>query len=740
MSKFPFYHQLDAMDCGPTCLKMVAKHYGKTFSLEHLRGKSYISREGVSLLGISEAAEHIGFRTLGVKISFEKLVQDAPLPCIVHWKQNHFVVVYDVKPKKNKVYVADPAHGLVQYTTAEFLNGWISSKGDEGNEGVALLLETTPNFYADTNDNANTGEGDVKTRHALSLPFIFQYLRPYQKFIIQLLLGMLLGTLLQLIFPFLTQSIVDYGISNQNLGFVSLILIAQLTLFTAQTAVEFIRSWILLHISTRINISIISDFLIKLMKLPIGFFDTKMIGDIMQRIGDHHRIENFLTSATLNTLFSIVNLFVFTIVLGFYNLTLLGIFLLSSALYVAWVVVFLKKRRDLDFKRFAQASAEQSNLIQMVSGMQEIKLNNCEQQRRWEWENIQAKLFKVSIKGLALSQYQQSGAFFINEAKNIVISFFAAQAVITGNMTLGMMMAVQYIIGQLNSPISQLIGFIQSAQDAKISLERLGEIHGKPDEQQADEHRISDIPNDLDLRIEQLTFHYDPLAEPVLSDISLIIPQGKTTAIVGMSGSGKTTLVKLLLGFYQPQKGHIRLGEQKLSQFSAKAWRERCGAVMQDGFIFSESIAKNIAVGVENIDTVRLQYAARMANIQEMIETMPLGYNTKIGQEGNGISQGQKQRILIARAIYKDPRYFFFDEATNALDANNEKVIMENLNEVFAGRTVVVVAHRLSTVKNADNIVVLEKGRIVEQGTHATLTQLRGKYFELVRNQLEMGN
>jgi len=728
---FPFYRQLDAMDCGSTCLRMIAKHYGKTYSLDNLRSKSYISREGVSLLGISEAAESIGFRTIGVKINFEKLVTEAPLPCIVHWKQNHFVVVYDIKPKKNKVYVADPAHGLVQYTIAEFLQGWLSDKSGEGNEGVALLLEPTPDFYTKDND---------ETPNKTKFSFLFRYLKPYHKFIIQLILGMLLGTMLQLIFPFLTQSIVDYGISNQNLSFVTLILIAQLTLFTAQTAVEFIRSWILLHISTRINISIISDFLIKLMKLPIGFFDTKMIGDIMQRIGDHHRIQSFLTSQTLNTLFSIVNLVVFTIILGIYNLTLLGVFLLSSALYVGWITIFLKRRRDLDFKRFAQASQEQSNIVQMVTGMQEIKLNNCERQRRWEWENIQAKLFKVSIKGLALSQYQQSGAFFINESKNIIISFFAAQAVITGNMTLGMMMAVQYIIGQLNSPISQLIGFIQSAQDAKISLERLGEIHNKPDEEQDDEHRIGNIPKNQDLHLDHLTFHYDPLSEPVLSDITLTIPHGKTTAIVGMSGSGKTTMVKLLLGFYQPQKGSVRLGEQKLSQFSSKAWRDQCGAVMQDGFIFSESIAKNIAVGVESIDTKRLQYASQMANIQEMIDAMPLGYNTKIGQEGSGISQGQKQRILIARAIYKDPHYFFFDEATNALDANNEKVIMENLHQVFEGRTVVVVAHRLSTVKNANNIVVLEKGKIVEQGTHTQLTKLKGRYFELVKNQLEMGS
>ncbi len=734
MPRFPHYMQYDSMDCGPTCLRMIAKYYGKHYNLETLRKKCSLSRDGVSMLGISTAAESVGFRTFGVHIGFSKLCQ-VPMPCIVHWNQNHFVVVYDIKLKKNSsekkgvVCVADPAIGLVKYTVQEFIEGWISTKKRGENEGVALLLEPTPDFYS----------GNDETFDKTKLSFVIKYLKPYKKLIVQLFLGMFLGTILQLIFPFLSQSIVDYGVGNSDLSFVVVILVAQLTLYMAQTAVEFIRSWILLHISTRINISIISDFLIKLMKLPIGFFDTKMIGDLMQRIGDHGRIESFLTSTTLNTLFSFVNLFVFSVVLAVYSLKLFMVFIVDSLLYILWITLFLKRRKELDYKRFSQASAEQSSLYQLITGMQEIKLHNCENQKRWEWENIQAKLFRISIKGLALNQYQQSGAFFINETKNILISFVSAASVINGDMTLGMMTAVQYIIGQLNSPINQMIGFLQSAQDAKISLERLGEIHNRSDEESSEIEKVAMLPEDRSIEIKNLCFCYDKLSEEVLKNISLTIPQGKITAVVGMSGSGKTTLLKLLLGFYQPTSGEICIGNMHIGTIDHHFWRHKCGAVMQDGFIFSDTIAKNIAVGDEYINIERLLQAANIANISDMIEKMPLGYNTKIGQEGNGLSQGQKQRILIARAVYKNPEYIFFDEATNSLDTNNERVIMERLQRFFYGKTVLIVAHRLSTVYNADQIVVLDAGEISEIGTHAQLVAKRGKYYQLVKNQLELG-
>lgn len=753
---FPFTKQLDAMDCGPACLRMVAKEHGKSYSLQKLRELSHITREGVSLLGISDAAESIGFRTMGVKIPFAKLADEVPLPAIVHWKQRHFVVVYDIKkskslrlknndshveiaslasqPSRNDDYiirVADPAYGLVKYTKEEFLKGWLSTKKGEGDQGICLLLEPTPDFYKQEDETLNKK----------SFRFLFSYLKPHHKFLAQLLLGMILGSLLQLIFPFLTQSVVDVGINNRDLNFITLVLIAQLVLFVSQTTVEFIRSWILLHISTRINISLISDFLIKLMKLPISFFDSKMIGDLMQRIGDHTRIENFLTASSLQVLFSMVNLIIFAIVLGVYSLKILTIFLIGSILYTIWVLLFMKRRRELDFKRFAQMADNQSNLIQLITGMQEIKLNNCEKQKRWVWEKIQARLFRVNIKGLALNQYQQAGGAFFNQSKNILITFIAAESVVAGNMTLGMMMAVQYIIGQLNAPIEQMIGFVRSAQDAKISLERLGEIHLKEDEEDPEKPKIDRLPQNKSIAISNLSFQYEGPRSPfVLKDLRLEIPENKITAIVGASGSGKTTLVKLMLGFYQAVKGEIRVGGSRLEDFSSKFWRSNVGAVMQDGFIFSDSIANNIAVGVEVIDPQILTNAIKVANVQDYIEGLPLGLNTKIGQEGTGLSQGQKQRILIARAVYKNPEFIFFDEATNALDANNEKVIMQNLDAFFKGRTVIVVAHRLSTVKHADQIVVLDKGKIVERGNHKELTAVRGAYYHLVKNQLELGN
>lgn len=728
MKHFPHYIQHDVMDCGPTCLRMVADFYGKRYSLEGLREKSFITREGVSMLGISEAAEKIGFRSICVQVGYEKL-KEAPLPCIIHWNQQHFVVVYKLNDKH--VWVADPGAGKLKYTKEEFCNCWLSSRKDEEDTGVALLLEPTPEFYTIED------EGDEVNRKGFS--FLYSYLRPYRGLVGQLLLGLLLGSMIQLMLPFLTQSVVDFGINNQNLGFIYLVLIAQLMLSFSSSAVEFIRGWILLHLGTRINIALISDFLIKLMKMPISYFDNKMTGDILQRINDHKRIQDFLTGSSLSVIFSVFNIIIFGIVLLVYSGMIFLIFMGGSALYVAYVWLFMKKRAELDHKRFAQQSANQSTVVQLVNGMQEIKLSACEQQKRWEWERIQAKLFKVNIKSLALRQYQDSGAVLINQSKNLLITALVASLVVKGEMTLGMMLSVQYIIGQLNSPVNELIAFARDMQDARLSMNRLSEVRDKPDEEDPTRELLREIPEGKEIRLQNLNFKYDPLSEyPTLDNVSLVIPPGKQTAIVGMSGSGKTTLVKLLLGFYPPASGDIFIGDIPLGSYSIREWRKRCGVVMQDGFIFSDSIAGNIAPGVERIDKKKLRHAAEVANIHDFIEELPLGYNTKIGQEGHGLSQGQKQRILIARAVYKDPEFIFFDEATNALDANNERTIMNNLQTFFKGRTSVVVAHRLSTVRNAEQIIVIEQGKIAETGAHETLIALEGRYYQLVKNQLEL--
>lgn len=760
------------MDCGPTCLRMVAKYYGQSYGIQPLRAAAEIGKEGVNLLGIAQAAESIGFKTLGVKVTLQKLLEEAPLPCIVHWGQNHFVVIAP-NPQRGLnlfssslqgrrsgggVHVADPAAGLLTYTHEEFESKWATTVADGEKAGVALLLEPTPKFYDENTPLSNrrgagdgTPRGEVKK--GIGLPYLFGYLWRYKGLISQLGLGLLVGSILQLVLPFLTQSVVDVGIQTRNLHFITLVLSAQVMLFVGRVSVDFIRSWVLIHISTRINLNILSDFLTKLLKLPLSFFDTKLTGDILQRIGDHHRIEQFLTGTSLNTLFSLFNLVVFSVVLAYYNLSIFGVFLIGSVLYALWVTIFLRYRRQLDHKRFALASQNQSSLIQLITGVQEIKLNNAEHLKRWQWENLPVRQFKLSMKGLALGQYQQAGALFLNEGKNIAITFLAATAVVNGQMTLGGMMALQYIIGQLNSPVEQLVQFMQQWQDAQISLERLNEIHELEDESpqtpdggfnatvKALSGSLGRYAARAGLGIRNLTFAYPGAGnEPVLKNINLHIPAGKMTAIVGTSGSGKTTLLKLLLRFYSLQKGEITppLGAGGLRQ-----WRSQCGTVLQDGFIFSDTIANNIAVGEEVPNIPKLLHAVKVANIQSFIEELPLGYNTKVGAEGSGISQGQKQRLLIARAVYKNPDYLFFDEATNALDANNESIIMRNLEEFFKDgptgrRTVVVVAHRLSTVKNADQIVVLEKGEIAEIGTHAELVHRRGKYFELVSNQLEL--
>ncbi|MCC6458881.1 MAG: peptidase domain-containing ABC transporter [Saprospiraceae bacterium] len=726
--RFPFYKQLDASDCGATCLRIVARHHGRHYSLEYLRDLSYLDRDGASLMGIADAAEKIGFRTLGVKAGFNRLQAELPLPCIAHWKQNHFLVVYKIA--NGKVFVADPAVGKVELTEQEFLDGWISDVFHTEPQGILLLLETAPEFFQ--------REGESTNRAGLGI--LRQYLVPHKRLIWQLMLGLILGSAVQLVFPFLMQALVDKGVQLADKDFVYLILAAQGMLFFSQVSVEFIRGWILLHIGTRVNINLVSDFLIKLMRLPMAFFDSKMTGDLLQRIYDNERVERFLTSSSLITLFSVVSLGVFGLVLLFYNVWIFVIFFVAALLYFGWVALFMQRRRALDYRRFEQMADNQNALIQLVNGMQEIKLHNAERQKRWSWERIQAKLFRINVEYLATDQMQRAGAAFINEGKNILISVTAATAVIHGNMSLGMMLAVQYIIGHMNAPLESLVQFILAAQEAKISLERMNEIHLKPDEDPLDNAKVTVLPANGDLVMENLSFRYGGPHDPwVLQNVRLTFPEGKVTAIVGSSGSGKTTLVKLLLNFYQPTDGSVRLGDINLANIDHKLWRSHCGVVMQDGFIFSDTIARNISLGEDQIDRRRLLYAAKVANIQTFIESLPLGYNTKIGQDGVGLSQGQKQRILIARAVYKNPDYIFFDEATNALDAYNERVIMHNLEHVFRNKTVIIVAHRLSTVRNADNIVVLEKGEVVEQGTHDELTYNRGPYYHLVKNQLELG-
>ena len=726
--KFPFYQQAEQMDCGPTCLRMIAKYYGRSIGLEKLRNLSETTREGSTLKKLADSAEKIGFRTLGVKIDLEKLENEVQLPCILHWNQSHYIVVYKID--KRGISIADPAHGLIRLTKREVLQKWIGENANEKtDEGVALLLEPTPQIL-------KPEENDHEIRKGFS--FLYKYLFQYKKFLIQLVVGLCLGSLLQLIFPFLTQSIVDIGIRNGDIDFIYLVLIAQLFLFAGRTSIELLRGWILLHIGARINISLVSDFLIKLMKLPISYFDSKMTGDIMQRIDDHQRIENLLTSTALNTLFSLFNLVIFGGVLAWYNMNIFFIFLVGSFLYFLWVILFLKRRKDLDYKRFSHMTSEHSKVMELVNGMQEIKLNNAEKQKRWSWEYLQARLFRIETKNLILQQTQSVGSNVINEIKNILITVLAAKLVIEGEITLGMMLSVTYITGQLNAPIQQLIGFIYTVQDAKIALERLSEIHNMEDEEGEHELKITDFSSQDSLELSHVNFRYKGTLNNVIDDLSLVIPPNKVTAIVGASGSGKTTLMKMILKFYEPDSGTMKFGAYHLAAISQQSWRERCGVVMQEGYIFNDTIANNIAIGQDKPDKARLQKAAEIANIREFVEALPLGYNTKIGAEGKGMSTGQKQRLLIARAVYKNPGIILFDEATSALDAKNERIIMENLNQFFKERTAVIIAHRLSTVKNADQIIVLESGRVIEKGTHNELVVLKGSYFTLVKNQLDL--
>lgn len=717
------------MDCGSTCLRIIAKFYGKKIDAASLREHCYTTKEGVSLLNISDEAEMLGFRSSGVKITWVNLKENAPFPCIVHWNRHHFVVVYKIT--KKYVYVSDPGYGLIKYTHKDFLSGWLSTTNKVKQTcGIVLILEPTLVFW----QMSENKENKIRLGHFL------KYLSPYKSYFAQLALGMLVGSILSLIFPFFSQGIIDFGICRSDLNFVLVMLLAELILVFGQFSNSLIRNWLMLHMTSRISISFISEFLCKLMRLPIAFFDSKKIGDILQRIDDYSRIQYFLTESLLSISMAIVTFVIYGCIMGFYDISILFVFILGSILYLMWIVMFMKKRRKLDFLRFQVASRNQSNIVQLVTGMQDIKLNNCEKQKRWEWEHLQVQSFNISIKSLSLAQLQSIGGILINRTKNIIITFLAAKAVIHGNMTLGMMMAVLYIIGQLDGPISDFISFAQSLQDAKISLERLNEVYDKPDEENIDED-IQDIPVNGDICLKNVSYHYGgPHSRKVLDDVNLLIPGGKVTAIVGPSGSGKTTLLKSLLGFYSPVSGEIDVAGKKMEKFRKSSWRANCGVVMQDGYIFSDSIAKNIGISENHPDMEKVRNAAAVANISQFIEELPLKYNTIIGMEGNGISSGQKQRILIARAVFKNAKYIFFDEATNSLDANNERIILNKLNSFFDGKTVVVAAHRLSTVKHADQIVVLDKGHIIEKGTHEELIKKRGSYFQLVKNQLELGN
>jgi len=727
---FSFYRQLNVMDCGPTCLRMIAKHYGKQYNADTLRQLSGFGKQGVSLLGISDTAEKIGFRTRALQLNFEKLIS-VPLPAILHWNQKHFVVLIAVN--KRVIKIADPARGIISYDKEEFIQLWVSNRNEAtGQIGTILLLEPTPAFY----ENENEDEKERK----LSWSTVTNYLRQSKHRLFQVVISLFITSLLQLILPFLMQSMVDTGINTRDIQYITVVLIAQLVLTFSTTVVSFIRNRLQLKISNTVNISILSDFWIKLTRLPISYFDRHHAGDTLQRIEDNKKVQSFLTGQTITTFFSLFNFIVYSIILIFYNVSLFGIFIAGTLLYFGWIQSFMNIRRKINYATFNISAKESSATLQLVQGMQEIRLNNAEKLKRWEWENIQVNVFKLNLKSLNYNQWQSAGALFINQGKDILISFMVAQLVVKGQLTFGTMLAVQYIIGQLSGPISQFIGLYQGFQDAKISMERLNEIHAIKDEESLDNPLLSYFPDTKNIVFKKFSFSYPgPDNEPVLNDISLEIPEGKVTAIVGVSGSGKTTLLKLLLKIYDQYDGEIRIGQTSLKLISPSFWRGKCGAVLQDGFIFNDTVARNIAVGDEDIDYERLLQSCKIANILSFINTMPKGFNANLGLVGTGLSQGQKQRILIARAVYKQPEYLFFDEATNSLDANNEKVIVEQLEQFFKGRTVVIVAHRLSTVRGADKIVVLDKGKIVEEGTHTSLTEIKGYYYELVKNQLELG-
>jgi ATP-binding cassette subfamily B protein len=729
-----FTAQHDQMDCGPACLAMISSYYNKKYTVHYFKENTFITREGVSLLGINEAAKKVGYETFTAKLTTTNLIENrATLPCVIHWNQNHFVVLKKISKSffGNNFYfhLADPAHGFIKLSQEKFEKSWLS----DGNIGVALFLSPTEEFY----------KSIPPIEDKLSIKFIFSYLNPYKKQLCLMFLFLLLGSGLTLIFPFLTEALIDKGVNAKDLSFVSYILIAQLSVFFGAISIEVIRNWLMLYVGTHLSITIITDFLKKMLKLPIKFFDTKLMGDFQQRINDNDRIEEFLTSQSLTTFFSIVTFTVFFGVLWYYDFKILLAYLSLTIISIAWSFYWLRKRKILDYFRFQHRSENQESIYEMLNGVTEMKLNQFDDYKITEWQKIQQKLFKLNTRILKIDQYQLSGFEFLNQFKNILVTFLAATYVVKGEMTLGMLLSISYIIGQMNSPVNQLVSFFRSLQDAKLSLERLNEVQIYEPEENDKQQNLDIKNNSLQSGIifKNLSFQYEGPKSPfVLKDLNFNIPDGKITAIVGASGSGKTTLMKLLLRFYDPIAGQILYDDKDITSISPNSIRENCGVVMQDGFIFSDTIERNIATGDENINIEKLQNAVKIANIEEFVNSFPLGYNTKIGASGNGISGGQKQRILIARAVYKNPHYIFFDEATSALDAENEKIIHDNLQQFFKGKTVLIIAHRLSTVKNSDQIIVLKNGEIAEIGNHQQLVQNKADYFNLVKNQLELGN
>ena len=733
MHSFPLTLQHDSMQCGIACLQMICKYFGRDYTLSALSKHCFATTEGVSLLGISEAADTLGLHTLSARATVDELAEN-PLPAILHWNQNHFVVLYKVK-KGRKFYISDPAKGRITYGYDEFIAHWASTLSYGRPAGIVMFFETTPAFLEFKMD----GMTDASERR--SFRFLFGYIKKYRKYFLQIVFGLILGSGMQLVLPFLTQAIVDEGIKGKDLNIIWLILLGQLMLTASRTAIDFYRRWLLLRIGMNINISLLSDFFVKLLKLPMSFFDTKLMGDLMQRMSDHSRVNSFLTQNCLNVTFSMLTFVVFSVVLFMYSKFVFCIFLLGSLGYGCWLLSFLRRRKVIDYELFEQQSTNNNRTYEFITSMQEIKLQDCERRKCKEWETVQHDLFRVQQKSLKLQQTQEAGSIFINEIKNMVITVVAAASVIHSDITLGMMLAIQYIIGQLNSPVEQLMQFFYSLQDVKISLERINEIHLMKDENGKEglKKQVEDASEGITLS--HVDFKYDPHAMyKTLDDINIHIPHGKVTAIVGASGSGKTTLIRLMLGYYPVSGGKLTIGGTDVNTLNKKWWRRQCGVVMQEGAIFSESIARNIAVDDNDVNQEQLYRAADLACIKDDIFYLPLRFNTKIGRDGMGLSQGQKQRILIARAIYKNPDYLFLDEATNSLDASNEYDIVTNLEKFYAGKTVVIVAHRLSTVRNADQIIVLKHGQVVEIGNHESLTAKRGTYYKLVRNQLELGS